>query len=619
MQKTWKIILIANAIAVAVTTADQTVEMPDFVVTPTRTPVAITDVPAAATLLPATTLGLHGPLTVDGALRTLPGLEIQSSGAPADNIKINMRGLTSGFQTKRVLVLQDGRRINEQYQGNAEFMTLPVTHIDRIEVVRGPGSALYGSGAMGGVMQIFSRQGSSPPETALSTSYGTFNTRQANLRHGNARHTFDYAFASGWMETDGWLERPDGTTLNWRNAHFDVNAGWQPNADTDIRFFTGAYQGEGNEFNNARKARKDYQMLVWNQATPSAKDGQLTVRIYRNGQRDRYDWLYPGEGHYNQNTLAAELIHGIWVNPQHRITLGGEVRQDSVDVEEVTATVDESNLVMAMFAQDEWFVHDKLRLQVGLRVDRDMDYDTTFSPRVAALYKTSSQAELYASYNRAHRAPALSDRFASAVFFNMLFIGNPDLTPETLDAFEVGLRYRPNQRIQTAIALFWNEMRDSFEAVYVPERNALRPENISNTRTYGAELEARIKLGDPVSLFASYTFTEGEYTSDPRPAVEGKRVTYLAKHKANGGLSLDAGRAGTHEAVVVFAGDRYTDITNETKLDAYTLAHWSSRLAIAPHTWLRLNINNITDTSYRHFAPYEQPGRSIMGTLEWIF
>lgn len=606
-------------LGVSVLIAEPIIEAPDLIVTPTRTPVAIADVPAAINLVPAVALELQAPLTIDAALRGLPGIDVQGSDAPADGVKVNMRGLTSGFQTKRVLVLQDGRRINEQYQGNAEFMTLPANHVDRIEVVRGPGSALYGSGAMGGVIQIFTKQGASPVETAVSASYGSYHTRKYTIRHGSAHAGFDYAISGGWMETDGWLTRRDGTDMHWRAANFDANMGWQLSEDTALRLFTGAYRGDGLEFNNDRNARKDYQMLVLNQDMPTANDASFTLRFYRNGQRDVYDWLYPGEGRYDQQTLAAEAIYSFWIGSAHRLTIGTEARREAVDVREVTDTLDEKSDVLAVFAQDEWYVTDRLRIQTGLRVDDNQDYDTTWSPRLAALFRVNAEAEFYASYNRAHRAPALADRFASAVFFNMLFVGNPDLKPETLDAYEIGFRYRPHQRIQTAAALFWNEMNDSFESVYVPELDARRPENISNTRTYGSELEVRAQLSKQLTAFTSYTYTEGEYTSDPRPSVQGNRVAYLAKHKARAGLVLDAGRAGLHEVMAIYTGDRYADVANNTKLDTYTVAHWSSRIAVAPHTWVGLNINNIADAGYRHFEPYKQPGRSIMGTMELRF
>ncbi len=594
-------------------------EAPDVVVTPSRTPVALTDVPASTTVIPASVVELQGANTIDGLLQQVPGIELQSSDAPGENIKVNFRGLTSGFQSKRVLVLQDGRRLNEQYQGNAEFMTLPASHVERIEILRGPGSALYGSGAMGGVIHITTRRGSTPPQTALSASYGSFSTFSSTLRHAAEFGPLDYAFSAGYLETDGWMSRADGTKLDWEASHFDGNAGWQLDDDTALRIFLGGYRGEGNEFNNARIARKDYQMAELTRSFPDARDGELQIRAYRNGQRDTYDWTHPGVGLYDQDTLAAEVVHSLWISPAHRITAGSEVRREAVDADDFGSRVKEDNILLAAYLQDEWRPKGPFSMTSGLRVDRNLDFDTTLSPRIAGLYRISPQAEVFASYNRAHRAPALADRYASAVFFNMVFVGNPDLKPETLDAYEVGLRARPTDALRLESSLFLNDMRDSFESVFDPVQNAFRPENVSNARTYGIESAAHLACNEWIHLFATYTFTEGEYRSDPNPSLVGNRITYLARHKANGGIQLQARRAGTHELSVLYAGQRYADIDNEKSLDAYTVANWTSRIPLSENLWFRLNIRNLADVSYRHFELYEQPGRSVTGTLEMIF
>lgn len=594
---------------------------PEMVVTPTRTAVAQVDVPAAIEVIPYHAIELQGPGTVDALFRSMAGIELQGSDFPGLGVKLNMRGLTSGFQTKRVLVMQDGRRLNEQYQGNVEFMTLPADNVDRIEVVRGPGSALYGSGAMGGVVNIITRRGTGTPETAISTGYGTHNTWRSALRHSGSQGDADYAFAGGFVDTDGYLKRQDGQPLDWQAYNLAGNAGWKLSESASLRLYLGGYRGDGAEFSADRKARKDYQMGEFNLNWLDAHDGQLQIRMYRNGQRDEYAWVGRGTGLYDQETLASEVVQSLWITPRQRLSLGSEIRREAVDIQEVDGDVDEHSTVTALFLQDEWFVTDSLQLQAGLRVDRNSDYATAYSPRLAMLLRLSPASEWYASYNRAHRAPALADRYARAVFWNMLFIGNPDLEPETLDAYETGIRHRISDRLSTEATVFFNDMRDSYESVYIPELDAFRPENVSNSQTYGVELSVRGTLTHHLEAFANYTFTEGEYVKDPNPAVEGNRITYLARHKANAGITLDAGRAGQHELSLHVAGHRYADVENtpENRLDGYTLAHWSSRVRLAPYTWFHLAINNLTDESYRHFTRFEQPGRIVSGSLEMLF
>ena len=298
--------------------AEEPLIAPDMIVTPTRTETARIDVPAATEIIRSDAIDLQGPGTVDALFRSMPGVDLLSSDFPGEPVKLSMRGLTAGFQTKRVLVMQDGRRLNEQYQGNVEFMTLPADHIERIEVVRGPGSALYGSGAMGGVVNIITRRGGDVPETAVSAGYGTHNTMRSTMRHGARIGDIDYSLGGSFIETDGYLSRPDGTPLDWRAANVDATIGWELSTQTGLRFFTGAYRGDGAEFSADRKARKHYQMVDVQHRWLDARDGRLELRLYRNGQRDDYAWLGRGTGFYDQRTLAAEAVQSFWATARHR-------------------------------------------------------------------------------------------------------------------------------------------------------------------------------------------------------------------------------------------------------------------------------------------------------------
>jgi len=608
-------------LAAATLQAGTPVIAPEMIVTPSRTETAMTAVPAATAVIRADMIELHAPGRIDALFRSMPGVDLLSSDFPGEPVKLSMRGLTAGFQTKRVLVMQDGRRLNEQYQGNVELTTLPADNIDRIEVLRGPASALYGSGAMGGVVNIITRRGGDTPETAVSAGYGTHNTVRSALRHSARFGALDYALGGSFIETDGYLSRADGTPLEWRATNLDANVGWALSPQSDLRIFAGAYRGDGAEFSADREARKNHQMVTLAHRWPAAHDGRLELRLYRNGQRDEYAWLGRGTGIYDQETLAAEIVHSFWANDHHRLTFGAELRRDAVDIREIDGDIDERATIQALFAQDEWFITDRLHVQTGVRVDRDLDYDTEWSPRVAALYRLSDAGEVYASYSRAHRNPGLSDRYVRVIFWNLLFVGNPDLEPETLDAYEIGTRQRFGNRVSTELTVFYNDMRDSFEGMFNPELDAMRPENISDSKTYGVEASARGHITGNLDAFLNYTYTEGEIVRDARPGIEGNRIPYLARHKANAGLALDAGRVGMHELSVQTVGSRHTDFDNSSdgQLDRYTLAHWSSRVQVAPTAWVRLNIHNIADTTYQHYRQFDQPGRLVTGSLELVF
>ncbi|MFO7534947.1 MAG: TonB-dependent receptor [Kiritimatiellia bacterium] len=587
----------------------------NIVVTANRVGNPVELVPAAVTVLDEKAVAESGALTADSLFRSLPGMDLQGSGLPGQPVRLNMRGMTSGYQSQRVLVLKDGRRLNDPFQGNVEFGLLPLYGVGRVEVVRGPASALYGSNAEGGVIQLFSRHATpGNPYGVVAAGFGEFNTREYRLEYGDATERMDYGVALGHQATDGYLDNVDGSDQDWTAMSADGNVGFSLGDAGTLRLYAGAYDGEGRDASSDRESRKDYQSAEYKWADAGAADSAFEARAYRNSDDETYNWFHPGTGQYDMQTLGGAAQYSRWANAWNRLTVGTEWLQDSVDIDESGNRIDKSTDNAAVYAQDEielgaW------RFTAGLRMDYASDYHAFWSPRLGALYQVNEACELYASVNRAHLAPSLSDRYVKAVYQGMEFVGNPELDPETLTAYETGIRVRPDANVFLQLTGFYQDLEDSFD--YLMEADGVfRISNATRSSIYGGEAELRWLLPRGFSAYATLCHTEGEYDEFSMPGVEGNRIAFLAPWKSTAGLEYRTGAGSVHGLHVRYSDSRYGDAQNEVELDEAVVADWRSRVAVRKNVFLTLRVRNLLDEDYMELPGVEQPGRWTMVGFE---
>jgi outer membrane cobalamin receptor len=354
----------------------------EVVVVASRTQQDSRDVAASVTTLDAEQISLLRPISIDELFRTVPGVDLQGSGFPGSDISLHMRGLTAGRQTKRVLVLVDGRRLHESFEGNAELALLPADSIERVEILRGPASALYGSNAMGGVINIITRRGAVDPVTDLGILGGSYNTYNVRLGHGARHEELDYFVNGSLVDTDGYMDNADGTDRDWAAVNLTANVGYTFDEQSEVRFFTGFYDASGTGSSGGREVQRDYEALEYRLLWDEKRDARLVARAYRNAQDDVYAWNRPGTGFYELETLGAELQQSFWISSRQNVTAGLELRDERADVTEITGPIDESSSVLGAYIQDEVHIGDDVILSVGVRVDRSADYATETSPRV---------------------------------------------------------------------------------------------------------------------------------------------------------------------------------------------------------------------------------------------
>jgi outer membrane cobalamin receptor len=588
--------------------------MPEMVVTATRTEKSLGNVPGSVEVIDEKEVKAANAKTVDELLKTVAGVDLQGSGVPGSAVRLNLRGLTTGYQAQNALVLVDGRRINDQYQGNVEFGLLPADNVERVEIVRGPASALYGSNAMGGVINVITKRGQETPVAELAGSTGSYDTQLFRASHGWKIREFDYFLTGSQTSTDGYMDNSDSTDRDWEAKNFTGNFGYGLPEDSEIRLFLGYYDGAGTDENSEREAQKDYQDLLFAWNWGADVEAPLRLRVYRNGEHHIYDWEGPGEGIYRQYTLGTDIQQSVMLGDRQRFTLGLDSRSDSVDIDEVAGDIDEDQSTLGVYVQNEFDLTDALQLTAGLRYDHSGDYDGELSPRAGLLYRLKEGTEVFASVNRAFRAPSLADQHARNEFFGMVFEGNPDLDPQTMMAYEVGARHRVTDTLKAEISTFFNDIDDFWDFMRDPD-GVYRTRNIARVRTYGVESGLRWQATETVSTFANYTYTMGTYEKfDPNPAIEGNVLEDLARHKANIGVDFLNAKGMRAAARLRCVGPRFTDPENklDKKLDDYAVADLRAGVPLSKHFELTLSVDNVFNSGYSDFAEFRQPGRTFL-------
>jgi len=587
-----------------------------ILVTADRVARPIESIPASVEVLERDRIEQVGVLSADSLFRGLAGVDLQGSGLPGQMTRLNLRGLTSGYQSQRVLVLVDGRRVNDPYQGNVEFSLLPVSGLERVELVRGPASATYGSNAEGGVIQFFTRRAEPDrPYAFLSAAAGEHRTQEYRLEQGAAAGRWDYGLALGYHRTDGYLETESGQPQDWEAAFGDVQAGLSLGDAGAIRLFSGLYAGQGRDASSDRQSDRNYQAAEYR--LKGGSEASMTARLWRNAQRDVYDWFYPGKGRYDLLGLGGEVSGSRWVTAWSQVSVGVEWRRDEVSIDEVADVIDRHSDNAALFVQEAIEAGD-WRFSLGLRFDHAEDYGGFWSPRLGVVWQARDGLELFASLHQAHMAPSLSDRYVKVVYQGMAFIGNPDLDPETVTAYEAGLRARLAEAVTVQVTAYYQDLRDAFDFVMTGP-GEFRNDNATRSTVYGGEGELRWRLPGGFSTFAALSWTEGAYDRFWIPGVDGNRIPFLAPWKGSAGLEYRTAAGSVHGLDLRYADARYADAQNQVRIDAALVADWRSRVRLHDRLYATLRVRNLFDERYEELPGVPQPGRWMMVGLEVPF
>lgn len=669
-------ILVFYPLLFAQTINPDTVLLEELIITATKSPRQLTNVPGRADLITRKHIEQLPSQSADDLLRLIPGINInRSSGLFTIRPSVTLRGL-GGEEQARTMVLIDGIPLNTSDDGGVNWNRIQSFNIERIEVFKGPGSSLYGNNAMGGVINIIPRTAKKKFEGSAAVGYGSFNTLQSNVWVGGKyNHNFYYSASASLLQSEGYNITPDShkTDPDYSAKRFldeaglSFNAGYEisPLLKLDAGFeYYSSQRGEGEKIQapDGEYRQFDSQLIRFglkgskNKFSYTLKIYQQSEEYYRIDEREK-------KGVYSRFDVSSDRNdYGAFLNTQYALSgkqilsAGIEYRDGSVEAGDFYQTSDDVVLNggslgnLAIYLQDEVILmNEKLRIIAGLRwdkvsfydgyfdasgasVDYLLDYNPEFStndwnaisPRIGIRYHISPNSGIYASYSKGFRAAVLDDLTRSGFNFIGPKIANPELGPEYLNNYEAGanLKYE-NLRIEPTVYL--SKGIDFLDYIATGDtlfgtRPVFQMENITRVKIFGVELGGYYQALSSLEIMSSYTYCDARTeVFEEKPELEGKSLKYSPKHKFTSGLlwQNDVLNTGLN---VIYKGKQYTSDDNLQSIDAY----WSlnlrlSRSLLNEKILLSLNISDLLDNAHMETAEFLSPGRTIMLKIEGRF
>ncbi|HTC24076.1 MAG TPA: TonB-dependent receptor [Gemmatimonadales bacterium] len=622
-------------------TPRDTVALPEVTVTATRYPVPPDSLAATLTVLHGDELRAEGIRFVGDALRQVPGVQVVQGGGFGATTSLFVRGGESDY----VKVLIDGMPVNDP-GGAYDFGSLTTDNVERIEILRGPASVLYGSDAITGVVQIITRHGAGQPQLDASAEAGTYGTvRWEGAARGGSddlgwsaslsRFTTDgiYAFNNHYRNTVASAQlhaRPGPSTQATLSVRYNDG---QYNFPTD---FTGA-PTDSNQFNTERATTLSLNLA---QAFTPALRAELLLG--RNETTRGYDdTLPPGQGP-NAFSLSTAAIQRNLVDARlvyaglRRTTLLGGVAFDDEQEQDFSLSDGAFGPSSGSFTANRhnWGFYGQAtaqpdpRIQIiaGGRVDDNQRFGTFWTYRVAALGFVTSSTRLRASAGKGFKEPAFFDTFSTSPFAR----GNPDLRPERSTSFEGGVEQDLLRgSVTLSVTGFAQRFRDLIQYSGVPlTPNGPNYFNIAAANSSGIEAGATLRHLGPVEAGAFYTWVHsnvtdaGFDTGADATFVEGQRLIRRPTHSftlRTAVRPLPRIQLGT---VVNYVGSRDdllfgTISTSRVTLPSYTTVDLSGRVMLLaeghrlPGFAIQARIANIFDKNYEQVAGYLSPGRTV--------
>lgn len=586
---------------------EEVFDLGEVVITPTRTPKLLGDVSLHTTIITKEKITKSGARNIGEVIERETGIEIQKWGGMEARTQVTMRGSTE----KQVLVLIDGQRMNCIRGGYADLSKFPLLeHIERVEVVRGPGSALYGSGAIGGVVNIITKEPPKKPETTFSSSYGTHRTQIHSFSHGMRLKKFGYFLSARGAESQG--HRPN----NAYRAHDLFSKFTYGLADWSKLILEGGYYN-GEHGNPGRENRPDYDdrlhtHRVWGSLGWKAKLGKrsnLSLKGYGNEEKLKDITHTATPTTHRTVTLGGEAEYSVKIGERNKVTLGTDLHEDRIDS---TSSGTHAQTIQAYWIQDEIKIFEPLTFTMGSRWDYHPSFGTEGSPKASVLYKVTKKTTLRASGGKAFRAPTFDDLYARIPGMG---VGNPTLKPEKAWAYEGGIDQKLTKNLLGKLTFFRREVDDLIAWAWNPGLATWTPSNVNKALIWGIESELKTKMGKYFSSGLGYTWLE---TRNKTVGTNyNNHLTYQPIHKANAYLEYKTKFGLLARVEEEFVDSRFVDAgnTKARKLPPYFLTNLRveyttpSRGKRVKLTWFA-ECKNLTNTAYQMREWYPMPRRT---------
>jgi outer membrane receptor for ferrienterochelin and colicin len=652
------VLMLGEETAETDTTGDQGAPQPydlgDVVVTGTKTEYAVDEAPIPVQVISREEILATSVLNVEDALNLVPGIYVHR------NTQFRLGASTvqmQGADPNKVAIVLNGRRFRGGVDGVVDLRDIPVENIERIEIIRGPSSSLYGSDAMGGVINIVTRRGGAEPTFSLATGGGSFGQFFAKGSHSYRVGPLSYFFSTQHEEIE------IAALLGGISSQFDDDASDAKQTrdnvflQLDYDLFDKHRLGFTGEYEPVREGpasdKQNYTLSGdWQWKSGDGTDLWLGFSRYGfdrtndlPGFEENVDYVdWSGEAH------GTHGFAGLWTE-DHLVTFGSRFRVESIDSQGIERTaedgqgsftspaVDETVSIVSPFLQNDILLTEHWSAVIGASVDVHSRFGAQVSPRVSLSWRPDERYRLTAILGRGYRAPDLLQLFD--VDFNNIVVtprgingyailGNPDLDAETDLAWNLQLDFRPLRGIEGFVTLFWHDFNDliAVELCTPPDcipdfPGELPPlvfqyENIDKARTRGVELTASFSplemMGrnadtHRIQIDLTYAYVDSEDRSG-RDGTDGNELPYRPPNRFLPVLTYENMRWDSQLRLWGEYEDRtFADVSNATIVPKTWLFNF--KVTTRPAAYIHGADNWWLDETYRYLSLFVE-GRNVL-------
>lgn len=602
-------------------------DLGQIVVTPTKTARSIYEVPSSVSIITAEDIEESDARDLTDLLCSMEGAVVYDASGVGTQGRLNMRGFWGGMSTHN-LVLVDGIPINSAKDKLVDWNMIPLETIERIEVVRGPASALYGDTAFAGAINIITKEGTVVPQTKVYSSYGSFKTQNHRVNASGTSGNMKYFLNISRKSTDGFREHADYDDIHLTkrldfsfdptfNAKLSLGYDWSMRgclnwALTESQLAENREQARpGTENDKGKNTKSDLGITLHKDI---GKIQSLESKFYIRDEEEHSFGTTSGGAtrEYVEDEEAFGLISRYEVNPKifkvdNSLIFGVDLERNNFRYNEYNApgqirTTARANYVAVrkrsgLYIQDEVKISEPWSLILGMRYD-ESDYDfinhpdntrsktkslSATSPKFGTVYVYKENSSIYATIARAFRTPTLAQMFTYSS-------SNPDLNPEESDNYEVGLHHQLGDFLAGTLSLYRIEIDDEiwYDSV------AREYKNYGETLHKGLESSLNFELDNGWNGFANYTYTKPKNESG---TYKGKYLAQVPKHMGNLGLKGKADNGVGANLFLNWVGRSYLDSANSEQLAAYATV--DGKISYEGKIYsISLSIDNLLDKDY---------------------
>lgn len=581
----------------------QASQLDTVVVTASRSEQSLRTVTADMTVIDAETIARSGATGVADLLVQVPGVQINRNGGPGQVTSVYLRGTSN----QHTAVFIDGVRYSSQeLQGGAVWSTLPLAQIERIEVLRGPAAAIYGSDAMGGVIQIFTKRADGQTRAYAEAGIGNQGTSKLATGFQGGANGFTYGLNLADERSDGFDVYPGNTFSpnpdkdGYSNTSLGLNAGYK----------TGIHQIDASLLHSRLRTHYDQ--------SPPPFDDYDVVKNTTGSLRWQAGWnaMYKSvvqishtDSQSDRHTQSPErakgrstnyLLQNLFTLGQHRFNIDLERREDKLDTQYAWTQNTDSRRVQNSLSAGWRLTEGRHQFEANLRHDQVRDQQNKTTGGLGYGLQIDERWRWVASAGTAFRTPTLYERFTGQAA--------ADLKPESSTNVETGLHYAAGANRLSAVVY-----RNRFKNLITYDWNSAVPcncyRNWQSVEITGLTLSGGTRLGS-ANLGASLDFM------NPENLETGKLLPYRSKRMLK--LNADTQAAGwTLGGEAQLYSGRYADEANTFKLGGYGVVNLYAQRQLTRQWTLLARVNNIADRDYAPTRGYANAGRTVFVSVRW--